>query len=656
MSWSSPVLANPGYRADIDGLRAVAVIFVLLGHFLKEYFPGGFAGVDIFFVISGYLIGSIIFKGLDAGNFSFLVFYAKRARRIFPALIFMLLGSLVLGALFLTPVEYSEMGGNGFRGAFFVENFWLARGTGYFDLSLSRNPMMHLWSLGVEEQFYLVFPLLMWLSWRCVGQKTIWVVLILVFASFLLGIYYLQYSESRAYFWPHARFWELGTGALLGYINVFKWKVPQCRRILDSFHRAGSYGSILAISVLMLFLFFWNANWNFPGYWAIVPVVCSVILIGSGIRAGVNRFLATPWMVYIGWLSYPLYLWHWLLYSIAYCVYDGRIPAIGVVCVLGATILLSVVSMHCVEFPIRRYQPNQLLLSCALGLLLLIGLTCGFIRKLDGLPSRIPNYVPLVSAAARSETQPLYACRYVDRMAGTCWSSNLTQDAQVVLIGNSHAQHVARAFVELAPRDISVDVLANGGINLLHRSQSGPKASDQRRDASRDWILQTVSNSNSRIVVFSNTWFSMPPNDRRMKTVDGPEEKVDVLFRRTLELFLASGKKVVLMVDNPKHPHEIEACFRYRPLNLIHPDCDLPHSEYLKQSTGTNQYFNKLRLLYPGQVYVIDASEGVCRNGICPVQIDGQGMYSDSHHFTEFGAGLYAKEIWRQLEPIVRDK
>lgn len=147
---------SPYYRPDIDGLRAIAITWVVLCHAFPNYFGGGFIGVDIFFAISGYLISSIIFKGLGKGNFSFLEFYAKRSRRIFPALIFVLVVGLIIGGLFLTPREFKEMGKSAFFGSVFFENFKLARGADYFDLSIARNAYMHLWSLGVEEQFYLV--------------------------------------------------------------------------------------------------------------------------------------------------------------------------------------------------------------------------------------------------------------------------------------------------------------------------------------------------------------------------------------------------------------------------------------------------------------------------------------------------------------------
>ena len=175
---------SPYYRPDIDGLRAIAVSLVVLCHAFPSTFAGGYIGVDIFFAISGYLISSILFRGLDKGSFSFWDFYAKRSRRIFPALIFVIVVGLIIGALLLTPREFKELGAEAMFGSIFFENFRLARGIDYFGLEIARKPFMHLWSLGVEEQFYMVFPLLLWASWKLLKGRVGWLLSGLLIASF----------------------------------------------------------------------------------------------------------------------------------------------------------------------------------------------------------------------------------------------------------------------------------------------------------------------------------------------------------------------------------------------------------------------------------------------------------------------------------------
>ena len=180
---------SPKYRPDIDGLRAVAVVLVILSHAFPQVFGGGFIGVDIFFVISGFLISGILYRQIGNATFSFWDFYAKRARRIFPALIFVLLGGFLLGALLLTPREFKELGQEGFYGAVFIENLRMARGIDYFGLDIAHRPFMHLWSLGVEEQYYLIFPVLLFAAWKWLKGRVGLLLLGLTLASLLTELH-----------------------------------------------------------------------------------------------------------------------------------------------------------------------------------------------------------------------------------------------------------------------------------------------------------------------------------------------------------------------------------------------------------------------------------------------------------------------------------
>ena len=217
---SAKANAHPVYRPDIDGLRAVAVLLVVISHALPGVLPGGFVGVDIFFVISGYLISSIIFGTLKHGDFSFMDFYAHRIRRIFPALILVLASAYIFGWFTLLPSEAQQLGKHIVSAAGFVLNMVLQKEAGYFDTGTEFKPLMHLWSLAIEEQFYLVYPLLIWCAWK-LGWNILRVVVAIAVMSFVLNVLWVEIDITQTYFSPLTRFWELLAGAVLAHRKTF---------------------------------------------------------------------------------------------------------------------------------------------------------------------------------------------------------------------------------------------------------------------------------------------------------------------------------------------------------------------------------------------------------------------------------------------------
>ncbi len=313
---------RPEYRPDIDGLRAVAVLFVIAFHAFPEYVPGGFVGVDIFFVISGFLISSIIFKNLDQRTFSYSEFYRRRIRRIFPALIIVLFACLAFGWIALLPVEYTQLAKHTAAGAAFSSNFQLWREAGYFDSSSEHKPLLHLWSLGIEEQFYLIWPASLALLWKR-KNRVLWMVATLAVLSFAVGLLSAGKYPSSTFYLPFTRFWELLLGCLLAYSTLFqggfiadmfgRWSPPPGFKDLPG-NAAALAGSLLIAAAILLL----NRDRTFPGWWALMPTAGSVLLIAAGPSAWINRtVLRNPAMVLVGLISYPLYLWHWPLLSFA---------------------------------------------------------------------------------------------------------------------------------------------------------------------------------------------------------------------------------------------------------------------------------------------------------------------------------------------------
>ena len=223
-SHNSEHLAHPKYRADIDGLRAIAVLSVVGFHAFPSWFRGGFIGVDIFFVISGYLISTIIVGGLEQSRFSFVEFYVRRIKRIFPALLLVLIASYAFGWFALLADEYKQLGKHIAGGAGFVSNFVLWNESGYFDNAADNKPLLHLWSLGIEEQFYVVWPLLLWFAWK--KRFNLLTITVLIAAvSFALNIAKVRSGAVAAFYSPQTRFWELMIGSIVAYFTLHKQNI-----------------------------------------------------------------------------------------------------------------------------------------------------------------------------------------------------------------------------------------------------------------------------------------------------------------------------------------------------------------------------------------------------------------------------------------------
>ena len=303
------------YRSDIDGLRALAVLAVLTFHALPTVLPGGFVGVDIFFVISGYLISSILYSNLANQQFNLLDFYSRRIRRIFPALIAVFIASFAMGWYFFYADEFINLGRHMISSAAFIQNWMLASESGYFDTSAEIKPFLHLWSLGVEEQFYIIWPLLLWGVWK-LRINLLKLTLICLAASFAWNIYELYVAQSTiAFYLPQVRFWELLIGAVLAYIHLNPASSLISSRYISALRLSNENARSIAGAILLLLSFFFiNSQKVFPGFWAILPTLGAVLLISAGPNAILNRaVLSNPLAVWIGKISYPLYLWHWVL-------------------------------------------------------------------------------------------------------------------------------------------------------------------------------------------------------------------------------------------------------------------------------------------------------------------------------------------------------
>lgn len=448
---------HPKYRPDIDGLRAIAVLSVVGYHAFPQFIKGGFVGVDIFFVISGFLISSIIFSGLDNGGFSFIRFYQRRVLRIFPSLLFVLSVCFIFGWYSLLSDELKQLGKHMAGGAGFVSNILLWHESGYFDDIADNKPLLHLWSLGVEEQFYIIWPLVLWAGWRK-GLNLLTVAIAIAVSSFVINIVYVNGDITKAFFLPQARFWEMLLGAILAYKTLHRFPVSagawldRLLRLVIYSHSSVEEGatlrnvqSILGTTLLILGFLTTTKSSLFPGYLALFPTVGAVLIISAGKAAWINqKVLSSKILVWVGLISFPLYLWHWPLLSFARILTSGTTSIEARFGIVFLALALSWVTYRFVERPLRfgKRGRGKSVFLVLFGLFL--GGVGGWVYINSGFPFRIGNSDQTANERIQRHGGFFYGgarnCSDIFRpLIKDSWCAKSDGDPLVAVIGDSHA-------------------------------------------------------------------------------------------------------------------------------------------------------------------------------------------------------------------------
>jgi peptidoglycan/LPS O-acetylase OafA/YrhL len=622
------IVVAAAYRPDVDGLRGIAVLAVLAFHAFPAAAPGGFAGVDVFFVISGFLISGIILDGLRSGSFTFANFYWRRIRRIFPALVLVLAASLALGWRLLLPDEYRELGRHVAAGAGFVSNFALWREAGYFDPAAELKPLLHLWSLGVEEQYYLVWPLLLFL-FRGRPRQMLWMILGFGALSFAVNVWTVSVRPSAAFYLPVTRFWELLAGSALAYVTVYRPAAANARLAdLKAFVGMASVAASLALL---------DGERAFPGWWALLPVIGSALLISAGPAAWVNRrILAHRSLVFIGLISYPLYLWHWPLLAYARIVEDGE-PAVALrLALLAASALLAWATYELVEKRIRFGSsgaapriavPTLAASMTAVGLYGLVALQ-GYLRPHSAA-------LPLVNEISRASSDWEYRS---DRVIPG------DTPRAVLFFGDSHMQHywprVHKIVSERAAPVRTVIFKTSGGCAPV------PGIERKSRRCSKFVAdgLALALRPEVETVVIAASWVGFINRPDYFKVGDARRTPLRLLapgnewvldgFESALRTLVASGKRVVLVLSSPRG----EA---FDPKSVIHrnamtvqvrsPLALVPRSEVSALTKPIDERLRRVAAAVGASV--IDPSELLCSAAFCAAADEqGRPLYKDATH------------------------
>ncbi len=650
------------YRPDIDGLRAVAVISVVAYHCGVRWFEGGFVGVDIFFVISGYLIGTLVYKEIRGGTFSLGRFYARRAKRILPALFAIVLFCYAAGALLLSPIELRGLGGTAIATIGSVSNFQFFRhDLDYFHPDTNLNPLLMTWTLGGEEQFYLLFPMLMLLMRGRRWQSQMLVLGGTAAASMALNIWMSARYPVFAFYMLPTRAWELAAGVLLAMIEATR---QNDTRVLPRF---GAHAlSALGIALIVISTAGLDKQQMPGGFGAFLPVVGAVLLILT--RDGmINRVLGLRPIVFVGLISYSWYLWHWPLLSFAHLAAGENLRA-GVAGAIGVLSFGCAVLSYCLlERPFRQSMTRPKKLLWRYGGLAFVMMMPGTVFFLsNGLPQRNRAAQELDRAATEEQFDPCQVSEVGSHLVLEPPCIPAGNGRAVALIGDSHAAEMAGALREIAAAD-------NYSMVELIRTNCPPVgAGVARTDKDFPWLvsecnrfnqerLSYIERDKSIEVVIAASWWAeglRAGRDAERYTTGQEAASVTVAQSRALlksgleamvQRMTQAGKTVYLVQDNAEFSFDPLLLMKRRIMeprrkiaDLIAPSGTRPQGDFATASdTEANdagrRVVGEIGKEFPG-VVTIDLRSALCSAARCQFADGDRTLYSDQDHLTTQGA------------------
>jgi peptidoglycan/LPS O-acetylase OafA/YrhL len=658
-------LQKSTYRSEIDGLRAFAVLSVVAFHAFPTWLKGGFIGVDIFFVISGFLITRHIFENLDKGQFSFTDFFGRRIRRIFPSLIFVLACSLGIGWFVLVADEYALLGKHIASSVAFVINFILAdEKSSYFDVAAETKPMLHLWSLAVEEQFYLILPLVLWVAWNS-KLHLLKVTLTVAAVSFFLNLLLVESHPSKNFFWPVGRFWEFLCGSILAWLILYKSEWVSFSKSVSNL--------FVFIGLLFLFasVFLINNDLKFLSYWVFFPIIGSLLVIIGGSKSYLSQLLLqNPFAKWFGLISYPLYLWHWPLLSYLGIV-NGYKPSwesrLGFVFL---SIFLASFTYLFVEKHIRSKKVSTNLSSSLLITLSVIGMFGYSIYSMNGVESRhvavnssiIPRNINVEPIASIINECGLEV--EIKQLNPFCYSDSRST-IKYAMLGDSKATSLFPGVVRASSDGGGRWLMIGADISESKRFKNSPHKPHLLPHA-----LNAVKNNTYIEVValvVAMRVFADFKQDMRMPTLlEIPQSNYEdgrYAIRSTIIQLLEKNKKVVIVLDNPPLGNHANCGEREIKLpifgvvskNLSNSDvCKLGFDEFLRLRTPYLEALQSIVNEFRSEVFIFDTAEIFCDKfaGVCLRYKNGINSFHYSDHISNYMADLIGEELNRFISGL----
>lgn len=672
------------YRKEIDGLRTIAVIPVILFHAGVELFSGGFVGVDIFFVISGYLITTIILKEKENGNFSLIRFYERRARRIAPALFLVMASSIVCAWFWLSPAHMEDFSQSLVAVPLFVSNILFYSESGYWGVENELKPLLHTWSLAVEEQYYVLFPLFLMLMWRFSKKWLISSFVIIALASFLLADWLSSFNPSAGFFLLSSRAWELAIGA--GIAFYFLYYKSEMHTLLED-KRFDDVLSFLGLGLIAYAIFVFDEQTPFPSVYALIPTIgTALIIIFSSEKTIVGKVLGSKVPVGIGLISYSAYLWHQPLFSFSKHLSLTEPTLLTLLTLALLSLVLAYLSWRFIEAPFRdknKYSRKQIFTFTTIGSLFFIVFgSVGYLTK--GFEFRLDDDVAQAVKLATERVSKEQLCEKItaDESAKQPYCTLIPSNEKFIfLYGDSHASKlfpVAKTLFKKTP----YGVLASSkrgcpsilGISRLKGTSQDP--CNEHNKAVYQYLIETPE---IEYVVLSARWTELIEGTRfdnkegglepgvksklAVANEDGfviyhPETNRELLmnaFSLSINALLQAGKKVILIYPVPEAGWDVpDYIVKY---SFNHPElafnAQVASTSYdVFKDRNKNTYKILSNIPAHPNFYKVMPDELLCNTALsdrCVTQNKGVLLYSDNNHLSNAGAQLVLEEVLKIL-------
>ena len=678
------------YRPDIEGMRGMAVLAVVAFHAFPTYMPGGFVGVDIFFVISGYLITNILLTGFADGKLRLADFYARRVVRLFPALILVMVTVLVIGWYSLLASEYAALGAFTVAGAAFFANVLAWHQSGYFDVAAGTKALLHLWSLGIEEQFYLAWPLgLLFFSRRYSVQRLLVLVAVLAGISFFLNFALVRQHPVAVFYSPVTRWFELMGGALLAVraLKLSREGIGAARSVVAISPESIALGGTLLVVASFVFI---SKNVVFPGAWVLLPVTGAMMLIAAGSNAWINRcVLGNRFVVWVGLISFPLFLWHWPLLSFATLIEGGTPSRLIRFLSVGLAFVLAWLTYRYVELPVRSYRKKseahcrRLVVTLCFGMLLIF-LFGAYLQLRGGVPERVSVLAQFEASSddGKKNNPPVGECDSKLRRseAGVqCVKSALASTGTVIIIGDSHGEALASGFYlaqsQFMPSSSLVYFKTGGCLPLIAVETFNALGVKRNCSSHKEAFEYGLNEKSVTVVVLVGRWSARVGKMEGFGVFDGhfnghveilkdttielqrtiPYSNSEVFtlgLRKTLSALRAAGKRVVFVHQVPEFGFNPPFCGR-RPIPLSQwsergDRCSISREVVNARQQEYRDLFETVRRDYP-EVKVIDPLPLFCDRDSCSMRHGDTYLYRDHNHLNPDGAYLVGRMIVDEL-------
>lgn len=641
------------YYPEIDGLRAVAVILVILYHFGYSHFTGGFVGVDVFFVISGYLITGLLVDLPRRNNAGLASFYIRRIKRLAPALLFFLLVCLVCGYALLSPGDYNSLAASALYASVGASNFYFLYHTGYFDPAAQSLPLLHTWSLAIEEQFYLLWPIsLVLLRKVCKGRRDFLIATLVAFTaiSFLICLKATAIDQKLGFYFPLSRAWELSAGGLLAVIHASLNAPRESRGRLTSFimHVLPAIGLVLMLVAALTF----NEHDPYPGWRALLPVLGTIAyLISAGRRTFVHNLMATALPRLVGRASYSIYLYHWSL--LTFFRYYADFTPISQSARLGlviASFALGFISWRFIEQPFRYARWSGKLQASIFGA---AGFTvagfAAFIWLNDGIPGRLPESAQAMRSldvmwewkCARDSGLPSINVFGEDSDWNQCETGKPWAQAskKIIVLGDSHAMHLMPLITSLAEqRDVSVRLLVIcspviDGVTYVDFNNHTRNLSCRAR---HEFAIDYLKTEPVDVVVLASAWTIVPKQlvhdvDNKMEADDANRQFTRGFEKVISDLRGETEAPIFVFSDVPTWDGDPVPCYLSNTTTLFREKTTREKCPQIINYAASPSFIHDYFKTFPG-IQVISPESFLCNPEGCLTVVNREFIYRDSGH------------------------